>query len=72
MCVFVQSQSFSAQRKSNYMDLFKEKGWNWLFFKRNGELTSCLLLFWCRPMADVVVQEERQPGFVMEGEGEEK
>lgn len=71
-CVFVQTQSFWTQRKSNYMHLFKEKGWN-LFFETGGwgELASCPSLFWCRPIADVVVQEERltQPRLVMEGEG---
>lgn len=37
----------------------------------NGESASCLLLFWCRPIADVVVQEEglTLPPLVMEGEG---
>lgn len=58
MCVFVQSQRFMAKRKPNYMDLFK------VVFCRpgveNGESASCpAVLFWCRPIADVVVQEER-------------
>lgn len=41
-------------------------------FGENGESASCPLLFWCRPITGVVVEEERltQPRFVIEGEGE--
>lgn len=74
MCVFVQSQSFLAQRKpTTWIYLRKKVGTSCVFETggENGELTSCPLLFWCCPIADVVFQEEKlaQPQLVMEEEG---
>lgn len=70
VCVFVLSQSFLAQRKSSYMDLFKEKvGAGWVQGGENGELASFPLILLCGPIADVGCSGGGEAGLVMEGEG---